>query len=397
MQINSARFIEELKRRGSIGETPDGIDRTAFSPQYDLAAASLCREFEAAGLTAEKDPVGNVFGCYNPGDSNKAPICIGSHLDTVKFGGLYDGNLGVSAAFECIKTMQDNGYFPKHPILAVAFNAEEGGPLGGTFGSRAAAGNQNLSAEGTEEKLAGLGLKKEDVTGAKMKCLPQCYMELHIEQGGTLEKAHLDIGIVQGIVGITRYTVTVHGQANHAGTTAMEDRRDSLVAASRLIIWIYSHACTYKKPFVATVGCIKNSPNSVNVIPGTTSFVLELRDMSKGTIDAFMEDLQKEISSITGYSITIAPYSSKGSVFLSSSVSALIEAVCRESGRHFHTMFSGAGHDAMEMAKIVPTGLIFVPSHNGISHSKDEYTKDEDLSAGAQVLLEAVLKADQTD
>lgn len=395
MKINIKRMMENLRLVGEIGRTETGITRTAFSHTYKLGAEELKTQMEAADLAVRVDTVGNLFGRRKGTDPDLGAILLGSHLDTVVNGGLYDGNLGIAAALECMRTLQDHHVTLRHPVEVVAFNAEEGGALGGTFGSRCAMGNQRLDIEGIDDKLKKIGLRREDILLSRIDYPIDKYVELHIEQGNILEKKELQIGIVEGIVGITRFQFDVIGKANHAGTTSMEDREDSLVAASRLIALIHECALSEEKPFVATVGKIENAPNSVNVIPGKTSFVLEMRDMEKSKIDHFIEHIKNEATKLEGCMVNILPYSDKGSVYLDQNLCSQLEKVCREQNFRYQRMFSGAGHDAMEMAKCVPSALLFVPSQKGISHNPDEFTSEQDIMNGAQCLLDYLLEIDK--
>jgi len=395
MKINLERMMNSMREVGEVGKTDDGINRTAFSRSYKLGAEVLKNEMEAAGLEVRVDTVGNLFGRRRGIADDKGVIMIGSHLDTVVNGGLYDGNLGIAAALECVRAINDNNMDLEHTIEVVAFNAEEGGSLGGTFGSRTAMGNQNINLDGIDGKLEQLGLRKEDVLLARIDYPIQNYIELHIEQGDKLYNTNTQIGLVEGIVGITRLKITVEGQANHAGTTGMKGRRDSLVKACSFISFINSYAEKQEEPFVATVGKIENEPNSVNVIPGKTTFVVEIRDMGKERIDEFISELMKKANEEKDYLIKISLYSDKGSVMLDKGMIDSIEKTCIKDGLGYRKMYSGAGHDAMELAKKVPAALIFVPSKDGISHNPAEFTDEEDIRTGTQLLLDYVVELDK--
>ena len=394
MKINLDRMMTSLRKVGEVGKTEEGINRTAFSRAYKLGADVLKGEMEEAGLEVRVDTVGNLFGRLKGKSQNDDVIMVGSHLDTVVNGGLYDGNLGIAAALECVKTIRENSVMMNHNIEVVAFNAEEGGPLGGTFGSRVAMGNQSINLDGIDDKLKQLGLRKEDILLARIDYPIRNYIELHIEQGDKLYREKNQIGLAEGIVGITRFQVTVEGQANHAGTTSMKSRRDSLVKACELISFINSYALQQEEPFVATVGKIENHPNSVNVIPGRTTFIVEVRDMGKKRIDAFLSQLRKQAEKIKDFTVTISLYSDKGSVMLDKGMIDWLEKVCIKNELSFCRMYSGAGHDAMELAKKCPAALIFVPSKDGISHNPGEFTSEEDIQAGTQLLLDYIVELD---
>lgn len=395
MEINLERLMNSMRKVGETGKTDKGISRTAFSRAYKIGAEIFKDEMEAAGLEVRVDTVGNLFGRRKGSSGKGGVIMIGSHLDTVVNGGLYDGNLGIAAALECIRAINENDADIEHDIEVVAFNAEEGGPLGGTFGSRTAMGNQNINFEGIDEKLNKLGLRKEDILLAKIDYPIENYIELHIEQGNKLYSTNTQIGLAEGIVGITRFEITVNGQANHAGTTSMKSRRDSLVKACQLISFINSYAEKQEEPFVATVGKIENEPNSVNVIPGRTTFIAEIRDMGKERIDAFVSALKQRASLLEDCKTEIRLYSDKDSVTLDKEMTDSIEKICIKNGLKFIRMYSGAGHDAMELAQKVPSALIFVPSKDGISHNPREFTAEEDIRTGTQLLLDFVVWLDK--
>lgn len=397
MNINKERLCNTLNHIGEIGKSEDGINRVAFSDTYFAAREEVKNIMESHGLTVRMDSAGNIFGRRSGSDNSLPVIMVGSHLDTVKNGGLYDGNLGVSAAIECISALDDCGIATDHPIEVAAFNAEEGSELGGTFGSRVAMGLQRLDLPDIDKKLSIYGLTPDDIRSSAIDYGVHCYMELHIEQGINLYNEHIPVGVVEGIVGITRYKITVCGEANHAGTTPMAFRKDAVVAAAQLITVINAKAVQIGDPFVATVGKLSVTPNSVNVIPGKVEMILEIRDMSKERIESYFNDIRQAAAKIEGVSISFEPYSDKGSVVLNKGMMHLFEDVCDSLNIKYRRMFSGAGHDAMEIAKKVPTGLIFIPSRDGISHSKDEYSSLDDMVIGTQVLYEALIKADKIE
>lgn len=392
-EICAQRMLSRFRVLSSIGQTDRGVCREAFSPAWKEAAQRLCRMMEEEGLAAHIDPVGNVYGRLPGACKDRSPVLLGSHLDTVTDGGLYDGAFGVAAALEVACAIKHSGQRMERDIEIVAFNAEEGGPLGGTFGSRAAAGNQ--ATEGKEEALSACGLSAGAVRAAKLSRAPKCYLELHIEQGSQLFEAGERLGIVEGIVGIVRFELSVLGQANHAGTTPMQARRDALLGAARLIAFIHEKAAQKEAPFVATVGKLSVFPNAVNVIPGRVDMILEMRDMEPVSIEAFLHEVQQEAQAMQGFIVEFRPYGGKEGVRLSSAIADRAEKLCRAGGISFRRMYSGAGHDAMEMAKIAEAGLLFIPSRDGISHSREEFSSEEDMLLGAQLLLELALQSAQ--
>jgi len=396
MKINNRRVFITLNAIGSIGKIDNlGISRTAFSKEYFEALRELKILMEKKNLKVRIDPVGNIFGRRDGLNNDLPVILIGSHLDTVKNGGLYDGNLGIISALECISVLDDNNILTNHPIEVVGFNAEEGSELGGTFGSRTSLGLQSIDIPKIDEKLSRYNLNIDDIINSKINYKIHSFLELHIEQGIRLYNDKISIGIVNGIVGITRYKITVSGFANHAGTTPMNFRNDALVSASKLITYIFDLAKYFGEPFVATVGKLEVFPNSVNVIPGKVEFILELRDISKDKINLYLEKLKQTTLEIINSDVEFELYNDKDSILLNDKILSILESACKSRNYNFNRMVSGAGHDSMELAKIVPTGLLFIPSKDGISHSKDEYSYEDDIIKGTEILLDSILLIDK--
>ncbi len=330
MIINSKRLFNTINNIGLIGSVDDfGISRTAFSKEYFTALKELKKLMEERNLNVRVDAVGNIFGRRNGINDDLPVIMIGSHLDTVKSGGLYDGNLGIMVALECISILNENNILTNHPIEVVGFNAEEGSELGGTFGSRTALGLQSLDIPQIDEKLSIYSLNRNDILSSKINYNIHAFLELHIEQGIRLYNDNISIGIVNGIVGITRYKVTVLGSANHAGTTPMKSRRDALVSSSKLIQYIYEKAISFGDPFVATVGKLEVFPNSVNVIPGKVEFILEIRDISKDKINNYINELKQTALGIVDCDIEFNLYNDKNSILLNDKLISILENVCK--------------------------------------------------------------------
>ena len=250
MNINLERVKKNLLSLGEIGKNSEGgITRLGFSHEYYEAARILEALMKEQGLEVEVDKIGNVIG-RREGNQDLPAIVIGSHLDTVKNGGLYDGCLGIIAGLECICILNDSKITTNHPIEVIAFNAEEGSEMGGTFGSRVMVGNQNLSEVNLSEKLDNYDLRiddlKESIRDPKEI---KAFLELHIEQGGFLDSNNLPIGVVNGITGITRYAINIKGEANHAGTTLMDMRKDAMTMAAKLITKINEISIGIGNPF----------------------------------------------------------------------------------------------------------------------------------------------------
>lgn len=399
MQVNKKRLEENLRRTGEIGRTPEGgYTRPGFSPEYKQAVRVLKSMMEEAGLTVTEDRIGNVIG-RREGRYPEAPaIMTGSHLDTVVNGGLYDGNMGIIAALETVHMMNDGQVVTDHPIEVVAFNAEEGSEMGGTFGSRVMTGRQDLNERGLEEKLAHYQLSVEDIkSSVRDMSHVKAFIELHIEQGAYLATEGYDIGVVDGIVGITRYQVRVLGESNHAGTTPMNLRKDPVTAAASLIGMIHEKALEYGHPFVATVGNIEVRPGMYNVIPSEVTLYLEMRDLSQARVEQFAKELEFSAKTeLSEVQVTFELQVNKPSRMLSKPVMEAIEKACaQEDGVSSVVMSSGAGHDSKELIYKVPTGMIFVPSVGGISHSPKEYTTAEQIEKGVRILYRTLLCLDR--
>lgn len=395
MQINIERLMRTFNQVGNIGGGENGVTRLPNSPAYKEAAGVLAGLMEEAGMTAHIDSVGNVIGCLPGKDASLKHIAMGSHLDTVADAGLYDGNLGIHAALECVNAMRDAGYRPNRSIEVIGFNFEEGSELGGTFGSRAMMGCGDALLPEVKRYFDKFGLDERKVSDAKIDAGRLfAFFELHPEQGSRLEKQGLPIGVVDSIIGIERYVVTVNGEYNAAGTTPMSMRKDSLFAAARLICEIERLSGELTDPFVATVGRIEAFPGLLNVIPGKTELYLEIRDIRAENMRGFMDRLNDFIAAEKDFKITVEQIIDKPPLALDAGLVSMLENLCRERGISSVTLPSFAGHDAKVMAAYVPAVMIFVPSAGGISHNKLEYTDPADIKTGTELLLEAVLKLD---
>ncbi|MGD9568443.1 MAG: M20 family metallo-hydrolase [Sedimentibacter sp.] len=396
MKVNTNRLKENIINIGEIGKTSlGGITREAYSKEYFEALNELKELMEEQGLDVKVDRVGNLFG-RRKGSKDLPAIMIGSHLDTVKNGGLLDGNLGVISALECIYVLNENKIITNHPIEIVAFNAEEGSEMGGTFGSRVMVGRQNINEEGLFEKLAKYNMTLRNIEeSVKDPKEIKAFLELHIEQGGNLESKNIPIGVVNGIAGITRYKITVKGEANHAGTTPMSLRKDALTMAAKLILKIDEISKAMGDPFVSTIGFIKANPGSINVIPGEVELVLEMRDLEKEKIEIVFKKIEDYTKTILDYEFIFEFLIDKPPVRTNEVITKFIEQVCVDKGIKYEVMASGAGHDAKEIANKIPTGMIFIPSKGGKSHCPEEFTKWDDISLGAQVLLDSIIRVDR--
>jgi hydantoinase/carbamoylase family amidase len=379
--------FEELKRLAPVPAGASGYSRIAFSPEEKAALDWLKTKLADRSLEVNQDRVGNVFGRW--GGKGRA-LAVGSHLDTVPNGGLFDGALGVLAGLECIETLMDYGLQSAIPLELICFVGEEANPLGGTFGSRAVAGVIDCDEE-LEKKLASFGMTKEGVlSAAKSSEHYLHYLEIHIEQGAVLEQEGKLIGIVTNIAGIIRLHVRIFGKASHAGTTPMSLRQDALVRASSLIQNIHARATARQDGLVATVGEMHVRPNVASVVPGMVELTIEIRGPELDAMQRFEEDtrdwIREHMEAEVSLSILKQPKA------MSPGLQQCIEEVCVHRSIPYRSMISGANHDANSMANLVPGGMIFVPSRDGISHHPDEYTSWEDIEIGANVLLQTILQ-----
>lgn len=405
ISVNQDRLEKRILDLAQFGIQENGeTERVAFSDADVAAQQWAIEQLKTMDIETHIDYAGNVIGIRKGTKPNMKPISFGSHIDRVPHGGNYDGCVGSMASLEVLKVLDENKVKTKHPLEIIIFSNEEGGVVG----SRAIAGHLNKSAFGVKNstgytigegmmrlggdttRLAEVARKKGDVAA---------FIELHIEQGGTLEKENLEIGIVKGIVGLKWWDVEFNGFANHAGTTPMNARKDALLAASKFIIAVNEVAKSFDGSQVATVGRIKSEPGAPNVIPGHVVTSLEIRDLSSEVIEEMYTAIEKravEISNESGVEIIFNKLDTTADpAIMDSTIQSEIEKSIQSLGLSYKSMPSGAGHDAQDMALIAPTGMIFVPSKNGISHSPKEFTSAVDMANGANVLLQTILALDK--
>lgn len=408
MKANGKRVVSRLEELYQCGKKEDGTyTRMAFSAE-DVKGRELFASWaEDLGMACRVDEAGNLIARME-GKQDLPAILMGSHLDTVPDGGKYDGVLGCVGGLEVCETFKEEGYVPNHPLEVIVFTDEEGFRFGkGLTGSSAICGQDpdvsdaepDIYGEARGKVMESYGITSKDMLkAAKDPASVHGFIELHVEQGARLYKAGIPVGVVSSIAGVNRYDITVTGEANHAGSTAMADRKDALVAAAGFIHKVPEITAEYGNEFtVATVGTIKVTPHSVNVIPGTCTFSLEIRDQDASLmtlIEEKLRELLKEICEKYGVTHTFTPTSFHEPAPMSDWVKGNIEQAVKELGIDYTVIPSGAFHDSLIMTSVFPTGMIFVPSENGISHSRYEYTKDEDIQKGCDVLLKTVLNVD---
>jgi beta-ureidopropionase / N-carbamoyl-L-amino-acid hydrolase len=403
-ELNGARLNGHLKALSAFGANPaGGVSRVAYS-DFDRAGRAFAMErMRAAGLDVKVDVAGNIFGRRAGTDAALKPIVFGSHIDSVPDGGNFDGTVGSLAAIEVAQTLQETNVRTRHPLEVVIWANEEGG----LYGSRAVSGqltehelkDRAWSGKTIEEGVAFLGGTPARIGDARRtRGDVATYLELHIEQGGNLERERVNIGVVEGIVGILRWDVTVLGIQNHAGTTPMDQRHDALLATSRFVDMVNRVVRAEPGRHVGTVGRVQAFPGAPNVIPGRVVSTLEMRDLDTAKVRRIFGTISTEARRIgeeTGTTFSFAESHESVAAPSDPGIRRIIDDVAKGLGYSTRVMPSGAGHDAQAMAQLGPMGMIFIPSIGGISHSPKELSTAEDIERGARVLMGAVLLADK--
>ena len=403
LRANGARVNAALAAFDSIGRTAGGINRVAYS-EADLAGRTFTLDlFRQAGLAPRVDAAGNIVARVEGTGRGLAPLVIGSHVDSVTNGGNFDGPLGSFGAIEVARSLREQRVRLRHPLEVVVWQNEEGGTIGSkaSIGALTPADLDHVARSGKTIR-EGIGLIGGDVARLQQVVRKRGdvagYLELHIEQGGRLEAAGLRIGVVEGIVGLKWVEVTITGFANHAGTTEMNRRQDAMLAAARFTVAVNEAVLGEAGRQVATVGRLVATPNTTNVIAGEVKLTVDLRDLDAAKLERFrarFEQTGRDIGMATGTTFAFASLVDSEPALADARMMDLVEASARALKLPSQRMPSGAGHDAQEMARIAPMGMIFVPSVGGISHSPRELTKAEDVANGVDVLLNAVVEADR--
>ena len=405
LRVNQDRLEQSIMELAQFGIDEKGeTHRVAFSEADLEARAWMVKQMQESGLSVHIDFAGNIIGKRAGKDPELSAIGFGSHIDAVPNGGNYDGCVGSMGALEVMRTLEENNIQTRHPLEMIVFSNEEGGVMG----SRALVGElrpEALEVVNSTGYSMGEGIQRigGDTTRLKevvrSKNSMKAFLELHIEQGANLETEGLDIGIVEGIVGLQWWDVRIKGFANHAGTTPMEMRQDALLSGAKFIIAVNEITRSHEGTQVGTVGRIKALPGAPNVIPGEVVLSLEIRDLSEEKIQMLygkMVEAATRIGEEMGTEFSFHTLDATAQpANMDSDIKGYIEAACKDLGYSFRHMPSGAGHDAQDMARITPTGMVFVPSQGGISHSPKEYTSAEDMAQGTNVLLQAILRIDK--
>ncbi len=395
----------ETAQFGAIPGTDRGMCRITLSDEDIAVRRWFVAACEAVGMSVTTDQIGTIYARRPGSDADLAPIAIGSHLDTQPTGGRFDGILGVLAGLELVRTLHDAGITTRHPIEVINWTNEEGarfapamvasGVFAGEFTLDHALAQTDRDGVTLGEALARSDFAGDEVPGGHRLA---AHFELHIEQGPVLEAEGLEIGVVSGVQGIRWYDVTVRGQTCHAGTTPMHLRRDALHAAARLALAVDAIGRSDPGASLSTIGLFQAYPGSRNTAPGEVRLTVDLRHPQVPGLDTMEAALRRAIEALQAelrVAITLTPVWSSPPVEFDPGVLSAIAAATRRLGYSHRTMLSGAGHDSVYTARVAPTGMIFVPCEQGISHNIAENITPAQAEQGANVLLQAVLDYDR--
>jgi N-carbamoyl-L-amino-acid hydrolase len=406
VKVNEKRIEQRIFELAEFGKNEKGEGQRVAYSQGDIAGRGYFMDLmRKAGLEVHIDFAGNIIGKRAGKDPSKKPIAFGSHIDMVPNGGNYDGAYGSITALEIIEVLNENNIITDHPLEVIIFQNEEGGLVG----SRALSGNLNREAL-SQKSASGLTLEEgikaiggnperlEEVVRKKGDLA--AFIEIHIEQSKVLESRGVDVAIVEGIVGIEDWDITVTGMANHAGSTPMNDRQDALIAASKLVLAVNEVVNSYEGAQVGSVGKISVPSGAPNIIPGKVEMSLQMRDLSSEKIMRMFADIQMRAAQIEKETNTKIQFENLNlgttPTFASQEIQDKMVQAAKSLGITHINMQSGAGHDVQEMAKLGPIGLVFIPSKDGISHNPEEYSSPAEMANGANVMLHTVLLLDKS-
>lgn len=402
--IKSERLNQQFHTLKNITAAGRGINRLAFSDADWQGRDYLMQLMQDAGLTLRVDAFGNVIGHYAGRDESLPAVMCGSHGDSVPEGGNYDGIFGILSAIETVRSMHEEGFVPDHPIEVVLFMCEESSRFGAaTLGSRAMRGElsqddldrlQDKQGHSLREVLKARGLDPDHIERAIYKKPLKAFLETHIEQGKVLEHRQVQIGAVTGIAAPTRFRVYLHGSADHSGATPMNLRHDGLCAAAKIISKLEELAAgETSAPVVGTIGICDVTPDVMNVIPGEVDLGIDIRSISAAAKKKVADELKAYIKQVTDerdIPYDIKPVSDEKTAVMNKNIVKLVSDTAEKRGFSHIEMPSGAGHDSMHWADYAPTGMIFIPCRDGISHNPAEYASPEDIAAGARVFSEVI-------
>lgn len=404
VSCNSNRLEEKIKTFSKFGDTGNGgITRFSLSKEALEARAEFCRRCKELGMEIKTDDMANIYATI-PGTDDLPAILSGSHMDSVRQGGNYDGILGVLTALEAVETIITEKIPHRHPITVVVWTNEEGarfepammssGVITGKFDKAKMLESKDLDGITFKEALESSGyLGSEENRVSPERSL--AYLELHIEQGPVLEAEKVDIGVVEGVCGMINYEFTFRGQAGHAGTTPMNYRQDALYAAVKTIQYLHDELDKLDSKLVYTTGKISAHPNIHTIIPDEVKFTLDTRHQDPKVIEEVLEIIKKIPSEVEKCKVSYQKAWSRDTVTFAPNLVDIVEAKAKEAGYSTKRMYSGPGHDAQFITDIIPSTMIFVPSIGGHSHCEEEYTPIEYCLKGANVLLETILEIDK--
>jgi len=389
-------ILEELQQFSAAGP---GVTRLLYADEWAAAQRYLSERMEALGFAVRCDRVGNVYGRIEGTRADAPAVLTGSHIDTVRSGGAYDGAYGIAAGIAALEYLLRTYGPPARPLEVVSFCEEEGsrfslsywgsGNVVGVYDVSEAQRHIDFAGVSMEDAMRRAGYGRDDQAPPERDdiCV---FVEVHIEQGVTLERMNLDIGAVTAIVGQKRYIVKLTGEANHAGTTPMGMRKDPCAGAAEMIAALERMALEAGDPLVATVGRLEMTPNTPNVIPGATTFTIDVRHADGEALDRFGEAVTEMVHAVAerrGLGVELTLWLDTRPAPMHPKLYSAIERICAEQGLSSRLMVSGAGHDAQMLQKICPAAMIFVPSRLGISHSPDEFSTPEALANGLEILI----------
>jgi allantoate deiminase len=390
-------LASDLETVSQFGGEGTSVTRFAWSPELMTAYDWLSDQLRQLGLAVEIDAAGNLIGRWEAGTGK--PLAVGSHLDSVPSGGRYDGTLGVLSGLHAIRLLKERGIEPNRPLWLISFMDEDGGRFGtGLFGSRAFVGRDltdladRTDADGVtiRDAMAEAGFDFGRLPEARRIDELGGYIELHIEQGPVLERTGHEIGIVTGIVGLIGFRARYHGEANHAGTTPMTMRRDAFIGAARAGLAL-REAALNKGDMTANVGIVELEPGGFNVVPGVAEFTIDIRSLPHfDELEATVRRTLEKIGSDEKLDLELEELFRLEPCPLDGGLVDRLERAAELEGAKHMRMPSGAGHDAMEVGRHVPAGMLFVPSRDGVSHSPEEYTAPDQCDLGARVVARAL-------
>ncbi len=407
IQAPTLEMLKLLEEMTAFSVPGPGVTRLLYTPEWSQAQAFLQERMARIGLEVRADKVGNVYGRLNGRKPEEKVILTGSHIDTVVNGGDYDGSYGIAAAMTALHYLRQTFGQPLRTLEVVSFCEEEGsrfpltywgsGYVNGMYDGSEAEDNADADGITMKTAMAECGLESDTLVNADKDTDGSsgvrddigAFVELHIEQGILLEKTGTEIGVVQAIVGQRRYVVKVGGTANHAGTTPMTMRQDALAGVAEMLVVLERSAAEAGAPLVATTGRLEVFPNTPNVIPGEVLFTLDIRHSEAIELENFCIYILATLNGIAarrGLDIEITTRLNTVPAPMDLGLCGVLEDICQSQGRTYRNMVSGAGHDAQLFAPRCPTAMIFVPSRAGISHSPEEYSTPEQLTAGLNVL-----------